>query len=178
MSEVIVDVRESDEYESQHVQGSVNVPLSKFALVAPGVFNQLKVRKIVFMCHSGVRAMQASQLARGLGFNAEHEYEVYPGGIMAWIRDGNPVQKAGKAPLPLIRQVQIIMGLLVLVSAGLGAFLTPWFSVATLLIGAGMVFAGVTGDCALASTVAKAPWNKADPNLKKVYCQASSGCAE
>lgn len=176
MTEVIIDVRESDEYQNQHVDGSINVPLSKFGLVAPGVFNQLKDRKIIFMCHSGARATQASEQAKGLGFNAEHEYEVYPGGIMGWIKQGNPVKKAEKSAMPLIRQVQIIMGLVFLVFASLGTFVNPWFSVVTVFMGAGMIFAGVTGDCAIASVIAKAPWNKADPTLKKTYCQASGSC--
>lgn len=176
MSEVIIDVREHDEYENQHVKGSINVPLSKFSLMAPGVFNQLKDRKITFMCHSGARATQAREQAKGLGFNAEHEYEVYPGGIMAWIKAGNPVDKAGKSPMPLIRQVQILMGLMVLTFVALGSLINPWFSALAAFIGAGMIFAGVTGDCAVAGAVARAPWNKADPSLKKVYCQASGNC--
>ena len=176
MTEVIIDVRESDEYELQHIKDSINVPLSRFSLVAPGVLNQLQDRKIILMCHSGARATQASEQAKTLGFNAEHEYDVYTGGITRWIKDGNPVQKGGKAPLPLIRQVQLFMGLVLVIFSSLAAFLDPMYAVVTLLLSAGLVMAGATGNCALANVIANMPWNKADPTLKKEYCQANGKC--
>ena len=102
MSEVIIDVRERDEYELEHVEHSINVPLSSFSAVAPGVLTQLKEKQVVFMCHSGMRAKQAYELAKGLGFNDEHTYSTYDGGIMQWVKQGNPVlKKTGKKPLPL-----------------------------------------------------------------------------
>ena len=176
MGEVIIDVRERDEYELEHVVNSINVPLSAFTTVVPGVLNQLKDRKIVFMCRSGMRAQQAFEQAKGLGFDDAHTYSVYPGGIMAWIEKGNPVQSAGKAPMPLMRQMQLVMGIMFMVFATLGTFVNPWFSSATILFGAGLFYAGLTGDCAVAGVLAKAPWNKADPKLKEQYCRASGNC--
>lgn len=176
MSEVIIDVRERDEYEQEHVKHSINVPLSAFTTVVPGVLNQLKDKEIVFMCRSGARATQAYEQAQGLGFNDAHTYRVYPGGIMAWIEAGREVQKGEKAPLPLMRQMQIIVGTLLVVFASLGTFINPWFSLATIVFGGGLLMAGVTGNCAVASLLAKAPWNRADPKLKKAYCQAAGNC--
>jgi hypothetical protein len=95
---------------------------------------------------------------------------------MGWIKEGKEVQSAGKAPLPLMRQMQILMGILFMVFATLGTFVNPWFSSATILFGAGLFMAGVTGNCAVASTLAKAPWNKADPKLKDEFCRASGNC--
>ena len=176
MSEVIIDVRERDEYELEYVRDSINVPLSSFTTVAPGVLNQLKDRKIQFMCRSGIRAQQAFEQAKGLGFDDAHTYSVYPGGIMAWINAGNKVQSAGKAPLPLMRQMQLVMGIMFVVFASLGTFVNPWFSAVTILFGAGLFYAGATGDCAVAGMLSKAPWNKADPKLKDAYCRASGNC--
>lgn len=176
MSEVIIDVREADEFALQHIKDSINVPLSRFSLVAPGVLNQLTDRKIVFMCRSGARATQATEQAKMLGFNAEHDYSVYQGGIVRWAKEGNPVQQGGKAPLPLIRQVQIVMGVLFAIFSLLAGFVDPMYAVVTLLLAGGLLMAGVTGNCMLANTIANMPWNKADPTIKKQYCQASGKC--
>lgn len=40
MTEVILDVRERDEFEAEHVPGSISVPLSHLDSVAPGVLDQ------------------------------------------------------------------------------------------------------------------------------------------
>jgi len=177
MTNVIIDVRERDEYEQEHVKHSINVPLSVFTTVAPGVLNQLKDRKILFMCRSGARATQAREQALGLGFNDAHVYDIYSGGLVQWKKEGNEVQAAVKAPLPLIRQMQIIVGSLLVIFATLGTFLSPWFSLATIAFGGGLFWAGASGNCAVAALLAKAPWNKAAPQLKKDYCQAARNCS-
>jgi len=162
MSEVIVDVRERDEYAIQHVENSINVPLSVFGTVAPGVLNQLQDRKIVFMCHSGVRAEQAKNMAKGLGYNQEHEYACYDGGIVQWIKSGKDVVKGKSAgSMPLQRQVQLVIGFLVISFGVLGMWVNPWFSVAAAATGFGLFIAGATGYCLMAKFVAMMPWNKA-----------------
>lgn len=173
MTTVILDVREPDEYAIQHIKNSINVPLSNFSMVAPGVLNQLTDRKINFMCHSGMRAQQAFEQAKGLGFNEEHTYSVYPGGIKAWIEAGKDVQKAGKSVMPLMRQMQVIMGVMFLVFASLGTFIDPLYSAATIVFALGLFYAGLTGDCAVAGALAKAPWNKSDPKIKDEYCRSA-----
>lgn len=171
MSEVIIDVRERDEYAIEHVEHSVNVPLSVFSTVAPGVLKQLEDRKIMFMCHSGMRAAQAKTLASGLGYNNEHTYHVYDGGIMQWIKDGNPVLKGNsKSMLSLQRQVQIVIGLMVIVFGTMGMYVDPWYSVAAAAVGGGLFLAGATGYCLMAQMVGWMPWNKSAP-------QGGASCA-
>jgi len=58
-------------------------------------------------------------------------------------------------PLPIERQVVIVAGTLVLLG-----FLIPgmdWFSA---LVGAGMIFAGVTGHCMITKILLRIPYNK------------------
>ncbi len=177
MSEVIIDVREKDEFELEHVEHSINVPLSSFTAVVPGVLNLLSGKEVTFMCRSGSRAHQACEQAKGLGYNDTHTYRVYDGGLVKWKQNNLPLmQKTGKSPLPLMRQMQIIMGLLFVIFASLGAFLNPMFSTVTILFGFGLFFAGYTGDCAVAGLLARAPWNKSDPSLKNNYCRANGNC--
>ena len=165
MSEVIIDVRERDEYAIEHVQHSINVPLSVFAMVAPGVLNQLKDKKILFMCFSGIRAIQAKSLASNMGFNAEHEYSFFEGGLKQWKIDGHEViQGDSKALLPLQRQVQLIIGALVMIFGGLGMWYEPWFSVAAAATGLGLFLAGATGYCLMAQIVGLMPWNRCKSN--------------
>lgn len=177
MSEIIIDVREKDEFELEHIEHSINVPLSSFTAVVPGVLNLLQNKEITFMCRSGSRALQACEQAKSLGYNDVHAYKVYEGGLVNWKQQNRPLmQKKGKSPLPLMRQMQIIMGFLFVVFASLGAFINPMFSTVTIFFGLGLFYAGYSGDCAVAALLAKAPWNRADPSLKTSYCRANGHC--
>lgn len=177
MSEVIIDVREKDEFAIEHAENAINVPLSSFSSMAPGILNQLKDRKIVFMCRSGARAAQAMTIAGQMGFNDAHTYSNFAGGIMQWKKSGgNTVSTKGKkAPLPLIRQVQIVIGLMVIAFGLMGALLDPIYAYAAAAMGVGVLLAGATGFCALASMMGKLPWNRGDVKAQKEMCQASTG---
>lgn len=177
MSKVIVDVRERDEYAIEHVEHSINVPLSVFQMVAPGVLKQLEDREIMFMCHSGMRAAQAKVLASGMGYNKEHTYTSYEGGIMQWIKDGKDVIKGNtvKSRLSLQRQVQIIIGFLVVVFGVMGMYVNPWYSIAAASVGGGLFIAGASGYCLMAQIVSWMPWNRAAPATPGV--SAAGNCA-
>lgn len=175
MSEVIIDVRERDEYAIEHVEHSINVPLSVFAMVAPGVLNQLKDKKIMFMCFSGIRATQAKSLASNMGFNAEHDYDSYNGGLKQWKVNGKDViQGNSKSLLPLQRQVQLIIGGLVMTFGFLGMWYEPWFSVAAGATGLGLFLAGATGYCLMAQIVGMMPWNRGTSDAECTPCDTKS----
>lgn len=161
MSEVIIDVRERDEFALEHVEHSINVPLSVFAMVAPGVLNQLKDKKIMFICFSGVRSEQAKNLASNMGFNEEHEYTTFDGGLKQWKSEGrNVVEGVSQNMLPLQRQVQIVIGLIVTATGALGVWYDHWFALLSALTGFGLFLAGATGYCLMAQIVALMPWNR------------------
>lgn len=161
MSEVIVDVRERDEFALERVDHSVNVPLSVFTSVAPGVLTQLKDRRIIFMCRGGARATQALEIAKQMGFNDVHSYSVYPGGIQQWKKSGLPVSSAmSGGNLPLQRQVQLTIGAMIIALGIMGYIVHPAFALAAAAVGTGLLVAGATGYCMLANMMAKAPWNR------------------
>ncbi len=176
MNQIIIDVREEDEFAAEHIEHSINIPLSAFASLAPGILNQLRERQITFMCRSGARAGQAQAIACQLGFNDAHTYAVYEGGIVQWKKTGNEVVTGKlKAPLPLMRQVQLVVGALIITFSLLALLVDSRYALGALAVGGGLLLAGATGFCALATLMSRLPWNRADSLARREMCQMSKG---
>ncbi len=77
----LVDVREVNEYESAHVEGSELAPLSSFdpATQLP------RDKPVVLICRSGNRSMTALTRARQAGFTDIWHYR---GGVLGWAQEG------------------------------------------------------------------------------------------
>ena len=160
MSTVIVDVREKDEFDAEHVEHSVHLPLSSFERQAPALFKALLGKKVVLMCRSGKRAgLAASQAA---GFCQGVELEVFQGGILEWKSQGKPTIGASSGRLPLMRQVLLTAGVLVLLGVALSLFVNPAFIYLSGFVGLGLVVAGATGFCGMAELLSRMPWNQND----------------
>ena len=63
-------------------------------------------------------------------------------------------------PLPLMRQVQIVAGALILLGVALGYAFCSGFFLLSAFVGAGLTFAGITGFCGMARLLALMPWNR------------------
>ena len=63
-------------------------------------------------------------------------------------------------PLPLMRQVQIAAGVLILLGVALGYTVNSGFFLLSAFVGAGLAFAGITGFCGMARLLALMPWNR------------------
>lgn len=154
----LIDVREADEHARARIPGARNVPLSRMdeaALPASGL--------LLFHCRSGARtSAHAARLADKAG---GCEAFLVEGGLDAWSRAGLPVTEDRRQPLELMRQVQIAAGGMVVLGAVLGALVSPWFHALSGGVGAGLVFAGVTGTCGLARLLRVMPWNRAPAAL-------------
>ncbi|QED23351.1 rhodanese-like domain-containing protein [Candidatus Deianiraea vastatrix] len=164
---VIVDVREPFEHKSCHIKDSILIPSSCFD---EAKIPNISDKKIVIHCKSGRRAsLIIDKMKNKNCFNLE-------GGIDAWIAQGFDVEKSSKKCLPLDRQVQLTIGIILIASFFLTYFININFVFIALLIGCGLSFAGLTGYCGLAMVLAKAPWNKvyADKNIKS--CKITSHC--
>lgn len=152
----LLDVREPDEHAREHIPGARNLPLSrleKAELAAPDG------KPVLFHCRSGARTQgNAARLAARAGLCQVYVVE---GGLEAWKRAGLPVTQDRRQPLELMRQVQIAAGSLVLLGVLLGATVSPWLYGLSALVGAGLVFAGVTGTCGLARVLRLMPRNRA-----------------
>jgi rhodanese-related sulfurtransferase len=162
MTSVIVDVREKDEFDAEHVENSIHVPLSRFQEQAPALLHTLAAnpegKSVILMCQSGKRASLAS--AQAVRFSTPISIEVFHGGIQAWKTQGRPTVSTKRGHLPIMRQVQLVAGSLVLLGSLLAYFASPNFLVVTGFVGAGLIFAGASGFCGMAELLAKMPWNR------------------
>jgi rhodanese-related sulfurtransferase len=157
---VIIDVREPDEHARERIPGSRLVPLSGFdptqaaAQAKPG-------QRIVMQCRSGRRSADAARMASGLSVSGCTVVNM-TGGIEAWKKENLPVEVDTKvSSISIMRQVQMIIGTFVLAGSALAWFVDPLFIGVPAFFGAGLLFAGATGICALASLVSKLSWNRA-----------------
>ncbi len=156
---VLVDVREDFEHAEERIGKAHHAPLSKFD--AQAIRSRFPGSRVVFHCRSGKRSAQAANTYCLPGESAFH----LAGGIEAWKLAGKPTIKPERpSKLPVMRQVQIFAGSLVVLGIVLGVTLTPWFLAISAFVGCGLVFAGATGWCGMALFLAKMPWNKATKN--------------
>ena len=115
-------------------------------------------RPVVFHCKSGMRtAANAAQLGAAAGGAPAY---ILGGGIDAWRQAGQPTVADRSQPLEIMRQVQITAGGLVLIGVLLGTFVAPGFFGLSAFVGAGLMFAGVTGWCGMANVLRVMPWNR------------------
>lgn len=112
---------------------------------------------VVLHCQSGNRTNQAAEKVAGL--TAKKIY-LLDGGINAWKQHKQPTQKNVKEPLPIMRQVQIIVGFMVLLGVILSFTVSQYFAILSGFFGAGLLFAGLSGTCGLAIMLEFLPYNK------------------
>lgn len=158
----LIDVRDPAERARLHVPASEPMPLESLEVEKlPVGTGQL----IIFHCQGGTRSRRALEraLAGGRGTFASMK-----GGIVAWKAAGLPVIENRRAPRSPMQQTQILMGLLVLIGTILGAFVTPFALLLSGFIGCGMIYAGLSGSCAMANLLGAMPWNRT--------ANASVGC--
>jgi len=157
---VLIDVREPDEHARERIPGSRLLPLSRFD---PGEADRAGAagQRLVFHCRAGSRSADAARLCATLGESGRPIVSL-SGGIEAWKRAGHPVEVNERVSgVSVLRQVQMIIGAGVLAGAALAWLVHPAFVAVCAFFGAGLVFAGATGTCALAAVVARLPWNRA-----------------
>ncbi len=147
---MLVDIREADEHARLRIPGARNHPVNKLGQIGDA-------SAVVFHCRSGGRTdANSARLADAAGCDAY----LLDGGIEAWRKAGLPVAEDRKAPLEIMRQVQITAGVLILIGVALGFTVAPGFFGLAAFVGAGLTFAGATGWCGMATLLALMPWNR------------------
>lgn len=148
----LIDIRSADEHAREHIPGALNVPLDQIGDLPPGGM------PIIFHCKSGMRtSANASQLAAAAKGAQIH---ILLGGIDGWRGAGHSTITDRSQPIEIMRQVQITAGALVLAGVMLGLFVSPGFLGLSAFVGAGLMFAGITGWCGMANLLRIMPWNR------------------
>lgn len=151
---VVIDVREDFEHAEERIAGAVSRPLSRFD--PERVRKEYAGKRIIFHCRSGKRSSDA---ARRFSISGEPVMHL-AGGIEAWKSAGLQVVRPARAGLPIMRQVQIVAGALVVAGVFLSVVASAWFLALSAFVGCGLMFAGITGWCGMAMLLAQMPWNR------------------
>lgn len=152
---IAIDVRTKGEYKSSNINGVKNIPLDDLK----NHINDLKKYDQVYVhCHNGSRTEEACKKLSKVGINSV----IVQGGIVAWRKAGLPVSSSsnGVEVISLQRQVQIIAGSMILLGVILGQILNPNFIYLAAVMGAGLLFTGISGNCMMARMLTVLPWNK------------------
>ncbi len=150
----ILDVRNPDEFLSCHLPGAINLPLDS---IEKGLSNTIPREQTVYLvCQSGVRSERAGKILEAQGYS---NLVCIEGGVAQCAKTPGAVIK-NSARLPLMRQVQIAAGFLMLLGILLSQFLHPAFLFLSLFVACGLIFAGLSGFCGMAILLEKMPWNK------------------
>jgi len=88
----ILDVRDQGEWDAGHIPGSVHTPYHDVVSLPDGLD---PAKPIAVVCGSGQRAAVAASLIARYG--AEDVIHVTDGGVPAWGRAGNPIERADDA---------------------------------------------------------------------------------
>lgn len=151
-NEVLIDVREPGEYKDTAIPEAENIPVGEIA----NAVDRLKGYGTVYVnCGSGVRSKKACEILEAQGVHVVN----LEGGLTAWQHSGLAVRGKGNR-LPIIRQVMLTAGLLVLGGLGLAYFVHPYWLALPVVVGAGLTFSGATGYCLMAYLLEMMPWNK------------------
>ncbi len=145
------------EYSEKHISGVRSVPLDEL----PKHLKEFQSKKTIYIhCRSGKRGEKAVETLEKMGVSAE--LVNVEGGLLAWEEAGfQTLSLLKKGKLPLMRQVFLTAGLLVLIGQILFfVFGSKYFLILSLFVGAGLTFSGLSGWCGLQILLSKMPWNK------------------
>ena len=149
----LIDIRDAGERRRLRVPAARWMPL---AGLDAGLKAEPHGAVGIFHCQSGRRTRQHADRLAAVGYP---ETYVLKGGIEAWRRAGGPVASDAGA-IDIMRQVQIVAGSLIVAGALAGAWVDPGFYWLSGLVGAGLLYAGLSGSCGMAMLLARLPFNR------------------
>ncbi|HSP59604.1 MAG TPA: rhodanese-like domain-containing protein, partial [Ornithinimicrobium sp.] len=145
-----------------------NVPLPLLAEHTQDVAQRVG-RRVVLVCHSGVRAEQARLRLHEVGMDSAL---VLDGGAPAFAAAGGDVVR-GEQRWAMDRQVRMVAGTLVTTGLLAGELVSPKLRVVAGAVGAGLAFSAATNTCAMGAALARMPWNRGtqDPEAHEAIGQ-------
>ena len=155
---LLVDVRTIPEFQQGHIPEARLLTLDDCRPeTLLQYFGASPESEIVLICQAGKRSEKAALRLADAGFS---NLKVLQGGTEGWIAAGEHVAREKTQILPLMRQVQLTIGILSLTGAVLAIAVHPFFALIPAFTGLGLTFAGATGWCGLALLLGKMPWNR------------------
>ena len=86
---IIVDVRETDEWNAGHIAGAIHIPLGDMKNRVAEL-EKYKDSPVITQCRSGVRSAKAAEILKNAGFSAVYNLD---GGINAWQKAALDIQQ-------------------------------------------------------------------------------------
>lgn len=150
----LIDVREAVEYQSEHLPGARNVPLSVFEKSMDVVDLS---QPVYVLCRTGSRAVQAVRLLQKNG--CENVYQI-EGGLEALKSGGFDTIKGPSRVWAMDRQVRMGAGVMILIGVLGSWFIHSGFLFLSAFVACGLIFSAFTNTCGMALLLAKCPWNQ------------------
>ena len=149
-----INVCTPDEYREKHISGVRSVPLDELEHRV----GEFKDKKTIYVhCRSGRRGVVAIERLSVLGVGAE--LVNVEGGLRAWEQAGYETASISSR-LSIMRQTLLVAGALIIIAHALALFLSPPWLILSAAVGAGLLFAGLTGWCGMSTLLMRMPWNK------------------
>lgn len=150
---ILIDVRSEAEHKQNRIPGAKNIPIEKL----DEFLEDLNQYEAVYVhCQSGNRSKKACEQLQNSGLKNIINVD---GGINEW-EEANFETIRKKGSIPIMRQVFITAGLLILTGYTLSVLIHPNWIFLSVFVGLGLLFAGSTGICFMTKVLAKMPWNK------------------
>lgn len=159
LKQILIDVRTPAEFQQSHMPESISMPLDAVDVTqVRTLVAQREAEGVLLICQSGQRAQNA---AKKLAGQIDMPVTVIEGGLNAIAKlNINLVRGTGKNIISIERQTRIAAGTLMLVGIIGSLWLHPGFLWLSGVVGAGLVFAGVTNTCGMGLLLARMPWNR------------------
>ena len=151
---MFIDVRTPAEFSSMSIKRVQNIPLDTLHHHIEAL---KKYKQVYVHCQSGNRSKKACEVLMFHGFTNLVNVQ---DGIQGWVDAGFPVLKK-KGVLPLMQQVLLTAGLLILLFTSIGFLAEPFFHWFAFAVGLGLSYSGLSGNCMMAKILARMPWNTA-----------------
>ncbi len=149
-----INVCTPEEYKEKHISGVRSVPLDELERHIA----EFKDKKTIYVhCRSGRRGSTAIEKLSALGIQAE--LVNVEGGLLAWEQAGYGTERISSR-LSLMRQTLLVAGALVILAHVFALLASPLWLALSAVVGAGLLFAGLTGWCGMSMLLMRMPWNK------------------
>jgi rhodanese-related sulfurtransferase len=84
---LLIDVRESHEFDAERISGAQSFPLST---LDPTALPTAEGKYVVLSCAGGVRSIKAAEICQMAGLDIHHHLA---GGLRAWVMAGLPTER-------------------------------------------------------------------------------------